>query len=333
VFVTAALGDSFRAFFDAVEAFLANLAAVSWGLLAVGLLLHVGFVTLRTRGWFNTVRAAYPDAPVRWRDFWASYVVGFGVNSILPARAGEVARLYLAHGSVRGASYPALASSLLVEAIFDAALGLALIGFALTQGVLPDLPDLSRLPGLGLGWIPGNPELALFVLTFAAVAVVAAIGLLSVRVRAFWARVRQGLAILSDRRRWLRQVVAWQAGATALRFAGFWALLSAFGMPATVRNVLLVLAVQAMSTLVPLTPQGAGAQQALLAVVFAGLAAGPQVAAYAVGQQVAIASVNVALGFLALALVFGTTDWRGVIARGREARTAEESGGAPPGPP
>ena len=132
------------------------------------------------------------------------------------------------------------------------------------------------------------------------------------------------------RQRYLREVVAWQAAAWVLRFAGFWFLLAAFGMPASVRNALLVLSVQAMSTLVPLTPQGAGAQQALLAVIFAGLAAGPQVAAYAVGQQVAIAAVNVALGFAALALVFGTTDWRGVIARGREARKAEGAGGAPP---
>jgi uncharacterized membrane protein YbhN (UPF0104 family) len=287
-------------------------------------------VTVRTRGWFNTVRAAYPGVPVRWRDIWASYAVGFGVNSVVPARAGEVARLYLAHGSVAGASYPTLASSFLVEAIFDTVIGVALITFALTQGALPALPDLSRIPGVGLGWIPRNPELALFVLTFAAVAGLAAIGLLSVRVRAFWARVRQGLVILRDRPRYLREVVAWQAAAWVLRFAGFWFLLAAFGMPASVRNALLVLSVQAMSTLVPLTPQGAGAQQALLAVIFAGLAAGPQVAAYAVGQQVAIAAVNVALGFAALALVFGTTDWRGVIARGREARKAEGAGGAPP---
>ena len=325
VIPTAALGDSFRVFFDAVEAFLANLAAVSWGLLALGLLLHAGFVTVRTRGWFNTVRAAYPDAEVRWRDIWASYAVGYGVNSVVPARAGEVARVYLAHGSVRGSSYPALASSLLVEAIFDTVVGVLLITFALTQGVLPELPDLSRIPGLGLGWIPDNPELALFVVTILTVSALAVIALLSVRVRAFWARIRQGVVILRDRRRYAREVLAWQMLAWALRFAGFWFILAAFGMPASVRNVLLVLAVQAMSTLVPLTPQGAGAQQALLVVIFAGLASGPAVAAYSVGQQIAIAAANMALGFGALALVFRTTDWRGVLARGREARDAAQA--------
>lgn len=96
-------------------------------------------------------------------------------------------------------------------------------------------------------------------------------------------------------------------------------------MLASVRNVLLVLAVQSLSTLVPITPAGAGAQKALLVVVFAGLAAGSQVAAYSVGQQIATVAVSVALGFAALALVFGTTDWCGTIARGRADRAAEEA--------
>jgi len=322
--VLAALGDSFRSFFDAVEVFLANLAAVSWGLLAVGLLLHASYVTLHTRAWLNALRAAFPGTPIRWREVWGAYAVGFGVNSIVPARAGEVARLYLARQSVTGSSYPALASSFLPETIFDAGLGAAFIVFALTQGVFPDLPDLTRLPGLGLAWTSGNPQLVLFLLTVVAVGGLIAVGIMSARVRAFWDRVRQGLTILRDRRRYAREVAGPLAIAWALRFAGFWLILMAFGMPASVRNVLLVLAVQSLSTLVPITPGGAGAQQALLVVVFAGLAAGPQVAAYSVGQQIAIVAVNVALGFAALALVFGTTDWRGTIARGRADRAAEE---------
>ena len=325
--VLAALGDSFRSFFDAVGLFFENLAAVSWGLLALGLILHASYVSVRTRAWFNALCAAYPDRAIRWRDVWAAYAVGFGVNSIVPARAGEVARLYLARQRVPGSSYPALASSFLVEAIFDAVVGAALIVFAFSQGVLPAPPDLTRLPGLGLSWIGRHPALALFLLTLAVVGGLVLIGVLSVRVRAFWTRIRQGLAILRDRRRYAREVVAWQVLAWGLRFAGFWLILAAFGMPASVRNVLLVLAVQSMSTLIPFTPQGAGAQQALLVVVFAGLAAGPQLAAYSVGQQIAIVAVNVALGFAALALVFGTTDWRGVVRRGRAEREADSTGG------
>lgn len=151
----AALGDSFRSFFEAVEVFLTNLAAVSWGLLAAGLLLHAAYVTVRTRAWCNALRAAFPERSIRWREVWGAYAVGFGVNSIVPARAGEVARLYLARQSLPGSSYPALASSFLPEAVFDATLGRRSSPSALTQGVFPDLPDLTRLPGGS----PGRPAI------------------------------------------------------------------------------------------------------------------------------------------------------------------------------
>ena len=70
-----------------------------------------------------------------------------------------------------------------------------------------------------------------------------AFALLSARVRAFWARVRQGLTILFDRRRYIREV-------------------------------------------------------------FAGTAGGATVAAYSVGQQIAIATSTFAAGFAALVFVF-----------------------------
>ena len=319
----AGLGDSFRSFFDAVDAFVTNLAAVSWGALVLALLCHGTYITIRTRAWFNTLRAAYPTEVFPWRNIWASYVAAVGVNSVIPARAGEVAKLYLAKQSIPRSSYPAIGSSFLVETIFDIGLGVLVIGFALTQGVFPDPPDLPSLPAFDLAYLAQHPKFALFLLTALAVAALGTIAVLSVRVKAFWSRVRQGLTILRNRDRWLREVVAVQATAWLFRFAGFWLLLEAFKIGGSVRNVLLVTAVASLSTLIPFTPGGAGAQQALLVVVFAGVAGQSEVAAYSVGQQIALAAFNVGLGFLALALVFRTTDWRSIIRRGKEDRARE----------
>ena len=46
------------------------------------------------------------------------------------------------------------------------------------------------------------------------------------------------------------------------------------------------------------------------------------------GQQLSIVAFNVAVGFLALALVFRTTDWRSVVreARGEERRASAAGG-------
>ena len=88
--------------------------------------------------------------------------------------------------------------------------------------------------------------------------------------QAFWARVRQGLTILFDRRRYFREVWLVQLAGWCFRFTAFWFLLEAFNVGGSVRNVLLVLGVNAVAAVVPFTPGGAGVQQALLVKVFAG---------------------------------------------------------------
>ena len=91
------------------------------------------------------------------------------------------------------------------------------------------------------------------------------------------------------------------------------------------RNVLLVLGVNAVAAVVPFTPGGAGVQQALLVKVFAGTATGATVAAYSVGQQIAIAVWTLAVGFGALVWIFRFRSFKEVIAAGREHRDAERA--------
>jgi hypothetical protein len=86
--------------------------------------------------------------------------------------------------------------------------------------------------------------------------------------------------------------------------------------------------VNAVAALVPFTPGGAGVQQALLVKVFAGTAAGATVAAYSVGQQIAIAATTFACGFAAIVFIFRFRSFKEVIAAGRDHR----SGDATPAP-
>src|SRR4029077_18723337 len=140
--------------------------------------------------------------------------------------------------------------------------------------------------------------------------------LLSARVRAFWQRVRQGLTILSDRRRYFRQVLLLQLGGWWGPSHAFWFLLVAFNVGGSVKNVLLVLGVNAVAALVPFTPGGAGVQQALLVKVFSGTAAGTPISADSVGQQIAIAAASFAIGFGAIVFVFRFRSFKEVIAAG-----------------
>jgi uncharacterized protein (TIRG00374 family) len=131
------------------------------------------------------------------------------------------------------------------------------------------------------------------------------------------------VTILSDRRRYLREVLSLQVLAWLSRFAAFWFLLEAFRVGASVQNVLLVFAVNQVAGSVPLTPGGAGVQQALLVKVFASSAPTTVVAAYSVGQQLAIAVSTAALGLAAIVFIFRFRSFREVIFAGRASRAAE----------
>src|SRR3954452_8068485 len=310
-------------FINAADEFFSNLAAVSWGSLAIGLIFFGIYLTFRSRAYYHTLRAAYPDERFQWRNIWGAYVAAYGFNNIVPARGGDIIKLFLVHGSIPGSSYPAVGASFFVEAVFDASMAIPILTFAFTQGVFPKPPDFSKLKAFDLSYFASHPRFALFLLTLLAVAALVVFAMLSIRVRAFWARVKQGITILRDRRRYFREVWLVQFCGWLFRFTAFWFLLEAFHVGGSVRNVLLVLGVNAVAALVPFTPGGAGVQQALLAKVFAGTAAGATVAAYSVGQQIAIAAFTFGLGFLALVQIFRIRSFKEVIAQGRASREAE----------
>jgi uncharacterized membrane protein YbhN (UPF0104 family) len=317
------IGESFRSFFDAVDSFFSNLASVGLVPLLISLACFTAYLTLRARASFNILRAAYPTERIQFREIWGSYFAGYGFNAVIPARGGDVVRLFLTKTSVPHSSYPAVAASFIVELGFDVAMGSLILIFAFTQGVFPKPPDFAELNAFDLSYLAQHPRFTLFLLTALAVGLLVAFALLSARAKAFWERVKQGFTILRDRRRYLREVFAIQFVGWLFRFAAFYFLLEAFRVGGSVKNVLLVLGVNAVSAAVPFTPQGAGVQQALLVKVFSGTAEGSIVAAYSVGQQIAIGALTFGIGFAALVFIFRVRSFKEVIARGKEDRAAE----------
>jgi glycosyltransferase 2 family protein len=319
----ASIESSLDAFFDAVDSFFSNLAAVQWGALVLALVLQLAHILCRSRAWFNTLRAAYPNEPIQWRRIAGAYVAGVGVNSVLPARAGDVTKIYLAKQSVPNSSYPAVTSSFFVDSVFDTPVGLMVLAYALTTGALPSLDILPSLPAFDLAFWADHPRFALFMITGITIGLLVLYAVLSVRAVVFWNRIKQGVVILTDFRRYLRQAASWMAAGWICRFWCFWFFLEAFNIGGSARNVLLVMSVQALSTVTPFTPGGAGAQQALLVYVFRGVASRSAVLAYSVGQQIALAAFNVTCALIAIFLMVRTLSIRRVVQLGREEKRAE----------
>ena len=320
----ASIGSSVSSFFDAVGSFFDSLSRVGWLPLLFGAIAFVIYLTLRSRAFFHTLRAAYPAERIEFRRIWGAYIAAYGFNNVIPARGGDVIKLFLVKQSIPHATYPAVGAAICVEAVFDLVMAIFILTFAFTQGVFPKPPDFSKLNAFDLAFFAGHPKFTLFLLTFLAIAALVGFAVLSQRVKAFWARVRQGLTILRDRRRYLREVFLWQLAGWCFRFAAFWFLLEAFNVGGSVTNVLLVLGVNAVAAVVPFTPGGAGVQQALLVKVFAGAATGATVAAYSVGQQIVIAVTTLAVGFVALLVIFKIRSFKEAIRMGQAEREAEQ---------
>jgi uncharacterized membrane protein YbhN (UPF0104 family) len=312
-------------FFHDAGVFFRHLAAVDFGALGIALAFQSLRLVARTRAWRNIIAAAYPETTVRWRDVRGSYLGGVGLNAITPARSGDVLKLFLVKRRVEGSTYPTLAATLVVETLFDAVVGIALLLWAISLGVLPNIHSLPNLPNIDLRWAFQHPA----AIEIGALVVGIGIGVLLVvatrRVRAFWQRVRQGFAILRDGSAYLRGVVSWQALSWLFRLATLFFMLRAFHLPATVHNALLVQIAQSLSTLLPITPGGAGTEQGLLLYLFSGKAARSALLSFSVGMHIAIVVANVALGVAAIALMTRSLKFR----RLREDAAADAAESAP----
>jgi uncharacterized membrane protein YbhN (UPF0104 family) len=307
-------------FFHAVERFADELGSVGWGYLALALALSLVMQLLRAHAWSNALRAAYPESGFREREVTAAFLIGAGLNGVLPAKGGEAIKIVLAKRSVPGSSYPAIISSFAVLAPFDSGIGILVLLYAITQGLLPRLPEIPDLPAFEISFWVEHPELLMFSLTVAGIALVVLFVVLARRVEGFWARLRQGVAILREPPRYAREVLAWQAAGWLCRFASFWLFLDAFHIGGSFQTVLLVMSVQAVAGALPFTPGGAGSQQALLVATLSGPSRAA-VLAYSVGQQAAVTIWSLVVAAAALVFVFRTRDWRGLLREGQVARS------------
>jgi Lysylphosphatidylglycerol synthase TM region len=298
-----------------------------WWVVA-GVILYEASQVVRTRGWFNILRATYPDArSLRARDVTGAYLAGVGLNAVLPARGGDFLKLFMVRRRLPSARYPTLVATFLPETLFECLCGIALVVWALTRGFLPVPVAPNELPELDVSFILGQP-----LLSAAGAAVLAICAVLLARVlRRRWAglgtRLRQGLAILSHPREFVLGVASWQALGRLIRLGGLACFMAALGLPLTPGTAVLVMAAQGAGRIVPLAPVSAGLRVAMLSYGFVEVTDSPvDVAAitafwFTVGAAHLITSVTLAIGVIGA--TFGTFSPRRALAAARRASAHE----------
>ena len=284
-----------------VEAVGAQLPGVSALLLVAGLALHAMKLAARARAWQNVLRASLPERRVRFADAAVPYLAGIGAGAVVPFGGGELLRVALARERLRGrgqrepaVSTATILGSLGVERALDAAVSVVAVSIALIVGLVPNGALRGRAAGLMV--LLAQP---VFVCVASVAIGLAAVGAWRYRHRLAVAgsAVLRGLRVLRQPRRYLTSVASWQLLAWALRFGALVVLLDAFHVPSAVLVAPIVLSLQLLAGSVPLTPAGAGTQQALIGAAFGSGA----ILAFSAGAQAATMLVDVLLGAAALA--------------------------------
>jgi uncharacterized protein (TIRG00374 family) len=308
-------------FLHAVGVFFHHLAAVRWDFLGYAIACHMIKLVFRAGAWRAIVNAAYPEDRVKFRHALGAYVAGVGVNSIVPARGGDIVKLYLVKQRVRDAKFAALTPTLIVETMFDFVTAGALIVWALATGILPTHQFYSRIPTVDWKFFLRHDRFTEIGLAVLLVAAVVLFFWVRRRVDNFRARVRQGFAILGDRPRFLRSVILPQSISWVFRIASLFFFLKAFGVTASIHNALIAQVVDSLATLFPATPGGAGTKQGLTEFLFRGRGvSNTLLLAFSVGMNIAIVVVNLVMGLIAIAFMARTLSFK----RLRHASQAEE---------
>lgn len=314
--------------FDAIGVFFSHLASVEFKWLGIGILCHLCKLVAVSRAWRNIVKAAYPDQPVRWRQMFGAYVAGTGVNAIIPARGGDVVRLYLAKHRIEGSTYTTLVSTSLLQTVFDMVLAGCFVLWAVTQGVLPGVDVLRSpaLPSLDWGWAFRHPTAGLILFGLLLLFGTALVAWVADRVDHFLDKIKQGFAAFRDRSYYVNHVVPWQLLDWALRLTTIYFFLRAFGIPATLYNVALVQVSQSLATILPFSPGGIGTEQGLLVYAFRDVTTRSVALSFSVGMRVTLIIVNAVVGFTAILLMTGTFRIRAKAAEDRAAAQEAQSG-------
>jgi hypothetical protein len=287
-------------------------AAVDPRALAIGAALYLVAKAVRARAWFTILRAAFPDATgLRPSDVTRAYLAGSGINTVLPARGGDVVKLAILRRRIDGSRYSTLAATLVPETLFETIFGAGLVVWALLKGFLPVPRTSGELPDIDVSTLVAHPALAAL-----GAACAGAIGWWLVR--RLRVPLNQGTAILRSPMLFVTGVVSWQALARLVHLGSMAACIAAFGLPLTPSTVVLVMAAQGAGRIIPLAPASAGLRLAMLSYGFVEVTGHPvdiaAITAFTFGAGAVLSMTGLAAAVVVLAVECGTRSPRRVLA-------------------
>jgi glycosyltransferase 2 family protein len=240
---------------------------------------------LRTIRWRLILRDV-DGGRLAWLPLWHATAIGFMANNILPARAGEVARAYVANRQMPVRFTTAL-GSVGVERVFDALVMLALMAIAIAA---PSFPAHTTVGGRSLSALAtGGAALFGGMLLLALIVVhrpapwLALLGRVTHRLfpasvadrLTHWAEgIVSGLTVLKSPTRFAG-VVLWSVVLWTVNAAAFAVCFRAFALDVPLEAALLLQGIIGFGVAVPSTPGFVGVFEAATRVTLAAYAVDP----------------------------------------------------------
>lgn len=271
---------------------------VSWRWVVAGVALNLVSVLARALSWNTTVRQALPEPHPPVGHVFSGFAVGLLGNAVLPARAGELARVaalrrHVAHGPGTSAT---LIGTVFAHRLFDLFPVSFLVLYVLLTAKIPHW----AVTGLGVFGLVGVSLLAVAVLSARRTGKPVQLDSAGT-LRRLFAMARQGLAVL---RTLPAAVVAilFQTGGWVLQLLAVWAVSRAFDMHLPLAAAALVLLLMNVATIFPLWPGNIGLLQAAVALPLREYGVGYSTGfAYGLVLQALEMSVGVGVGLVFLA--------------------------------
>jgi uncharacterized membrane protein YbhN (UPF0104 family) len=275
--------------------------SVYWLLLALALkTAESAFIAL---GWRNILHAAYPQGGLSFKTAWGASQGGTAINAVTPAQAGTAAMIGIFRTSIPGSSVAGVASATVVQSLFFTGVSVFIvIGVAIFRPRTVSKGSPSDETG---GFFAAHPILIPIIV----VAVVAVLYFLWPRLKPrllhAWHQAKEGAAIFSDRRRYVRQVALPSAASYACRIGVNVVFMAAFSIPITAFTVFLVASSHMLSGIFAITPGGVGQTQALDVATLRAYAPTGDIAAFSITQDSILTIWNVLLGLTVMLWAFG----------------------------
>ena len=281
------------------------LTSVGVGYLIVGWTLQTAQTTLTALGWFFILRAAYPQAPVLYRQILAAYAAGVALNGFLPANIGTFVMLLMFVAIVAGANFAGVLGGMLVQKIFFTLVG-AFVYLYLFATVAGTWERQFKLPH-------DHPGLTVLAIVGGLVLIVVLVRIFRRKLREVVAKAAQGGAILKRPREYLVRVALPSFGAWIAKLGVIAVFLAGYGITVTFHSVMSVVGGNSIANTVSVTPGGVGVNQATNVAALSDVTDAATATAYSLGQQLAITAWNIAFAIVIVVWAFGVAGGKELV--------------------